>query len=132
MIAAGSIDAPPHLLVVGPGNSVDPGPAWLVQKAKRGARWRLHYDRRSYSIRRHRHFFTQILIVQIGSKEELPYKGKTIVVWPRQDCGGPHCHIGAFPRFYGSGSHSYSGLGSCVRSGPTIAAGFVRCPPTSS
>ena len=30
---------PPHLLVVGDGNSRDPGPARLRQEAKRGARW---------------------------------------------------------------------------------------------
>ena len=28
---------PPHLLVVGAGNSLDPGPAWHRQEAKRGA-----------------------------------------------------------------------------------------------
>jgi hypothetical protein len=31
---------PPHLLVVGAGNSFDPGPAWHRQEAKRGAQWR--------------------------------------------------------------------------------------------
>jgi hypothetical protein len=31
----------PHLLVVGAGNSYDPGPARLRQEAKRGAQWRL-------------------------------------------------------------------------------------------
>ena len=30
---------PPHLLVVGAGNSPDPGLARLRQEAKRGARW---------------------------------------------------------------------------------------------
>jgi len=32
---------PPHLLVVGAGNSFDPGPARHMQEAKRGAQWRL-------------------------------------------------------------------------------------------
>ena len=32
---------PPHLLVVGAGNSRDPGPARLRPEAKRGARWLL-------------------------------------------------------------------------------------------
>jgi len=32
---------PPHLFVVGAENSRDPGPAWLRQEAKRGARWLL-------------------------------------------------------------------------------------------
>jgi hypothetical protein len=31
---------PPHLLVVGAGNSLDPGPVWLRQEAKWGAQWR--------------------------------------------------------------------------------------------
>ena len=31
----------PHLLVMGAGNSSYPGPAWLMQEAKRGARWLL-------------------------------------------------------------------------------------------
>ena len=30
---------PPHLPVVGAGNSFDPGPVWLMQEAKRGAQW---------------------------------------------------------------------------------------------
>ena len=37
---------PPHLLVVGAGNSLDPGPARLRQEAKRGARRRRLRDRR--------------------------------------------------------------------------------------
>ena len=32
---------PPHLLEVGVGNTLDPGPAQLRQEAKRGARWLL-------------------------------------------------------------------------------------------
>jgi hypothetical protein len=32
---------PPHLPVVGAGNSFDPGPARRRQEAKRGAQWRL-------------------------------------------------------------------------------------------
>ena len=30
---------PPHLLVVRAGNSLDPGPVWLRQEAKRRAQW---------------------------------------------------------------------------------------------
>ena len=36
----------PHLLVVGAGNSLDPGPTRLRQEAKRGARRRRLRDRR--------------------------------------------------------------------------------------
>ena len=36
----------PHLLVVGAGNSLDPGPVRLRQEAKRGARRRRRHDRR--------------------------------------------------------------------------------------
>ena len=36
---------PPHLLDVGGGNTLDPGPAQLRQEAKRGARQRRRRDR---------------------------------------------------------------------------------------
>ncbi len=53
---------PPHLLVVGDGNSFDPGPARLRQEAKRGARWLLqpigeeivHYSSHHRCSRKHR------------------------------------------------------------------------------
>jgi hypothetical protein len=67
----------PQLLVVDDGNSIDPVPAWLRQEAKRGARRRLRYERRSYSIRRHRYFSTPTLYVHVRSREELSYKRGT-------------------------------------------------------
>ena len=33
----------------------------------------------------------------MGSREALPYKGRTEVSWPRRGCRGLHLHDGAFP-----------------------------------
>ena len=70
---------PPHLLMVGAGNSIDPSPAGLRQEAKRWARRRLQHDRGSYYSRRNRCFSTPTLPVQTRSREELPYKETSIV-----------------------------------------------------
>jgi len=45
VIAARHVGSPPHLFVVGTGNSLDPGPARLRKEANQGARrrrWRRH------------------------------------------------------------------------------------------
>ncbi len=111
---------PFHLLVVGARISVDPGPAWLRQVANRGAPCGLRYDLGSYSGRRNLCFFTPTLIVQMRSREELPYKGRTIVTWPRRGCGGPHRHNRSFLCFHDSRSRSCSaGYKSYGRIGAT-------------
>ncbi len=39
---------------------------------------------------------TPTLNVQMGSREALPHKGRTAVLWPRRGCRGLHLHSGAF------------------------------------
>ena len=95
---------PPHLLVVGAGNSIDPGPARLRQEAKQRARRRLRYDRRSYYRRRHRCFSTPTLYIQVGSMEGLLYKRRTSSTWPRRGLRGLHPRGRAFLNFCGRGS----------------------------